>query len=673
MLNTKMRGKLFYILIPFLPFLLGLAFRFKELYIWLQEPDKYFYYGRPLLTSFDGYLYAKQALDFANGKVQSVLSISLIGVLEGYLSKLFGVYPENIDLYLTPILSSLVAFPVFYYWYKLKMPVVGFCGAITAALSPIYLVRTSIVRFDTDSLNLTLPMFSLLFFLLSVKAKPLWAGLAFLSSWVVLFLYEWWYRGHTYITVSMVGAYILFLTVESVLDKTSRKRALIYLILTLLLSLIAVIYKGINLKSLLAFAINRAKAWTVGLEQGEKGLLPNPNIGVIELKELGVSKLAEYTMGFEPVLYISIIGLCLLIIFRFRYIILMLPILAIGALSFFGASRFSMYLAPFLGMGIGFLYYVALWLINKHAGSFIKDRYIHLLRAGLLSLLVLLSAPWTLLAELRTPPILNIKTNEGYVKLGELTPKNAYILDWWDYGYVVQYLSNRRVFHASGFDGLRSLFIAKAYSSNSQSEAYNLINSIVWGNFAHIFQLSPKESVLYEGKLRRGEYLKEFPFPVYWTFNVDIPKKFGWIYYYGSWDFEKREGIKSPILQVYNCKAIGRNVFKCDQGVFDFNRGVYIKENNEALPLKAVIMRSSQGQISALPYRRIGFYVVVVQKGNKLARYVMNERAFNTAFVQMYILRNYDSKLFELVYDDFPYLVAYRVRYLREVQESETD
>ncbi len=672
MLKPNMKREKWLLLLPVVPFLLGLLFRYKELYFWLQTPEKFFFEGRPLFTSYDGYHYAKQALDFAIGKVQDIFSISLLGVLEGFLAKVFGVYPENVDLYLTPILASLVAFPVFYYWHKLGMPVVGFFGALTAALSPVYLIRTSIVRFDTDSLNLTLPMLAALTFLMSVKARPKLGVVFFLSSWIVLFLYEWWYKGHTYITASMIAAYLLFLVLEVLFNKRSRVVGSVYLGSTLLLLVALVIYKKINPIGLALYAVERAKAWTMGLEQADTGFLPNANKAVIELKKASLQGLADYTVGYEFTLLLSIVGLLLLLIVKFRYMIPMLPVLAMGVLSFFGAVRFSMYLAPFLGMGLGFLYYATLWLVSRYIEVYEVKKTFKFLKVLYFFVIMLITLPWITFIELRTLPKLTVQATKGYVELGKNSPPDAYILDWWDYGFAINYLSDRNVFHASSFEDLKSLFIAKAYLSSNQEEAFNIINAVSTGVVWDVMQ-EPADAKKVEKEIRQGRRLKEFPFPVYWSFNIDLSFKFGWVSYFGSWDFEAKEGSKHPVVSVYGCKTMARNVFRCDKGIFDFNRGVYIRNEVERIPIKAVLMKDDKsGKTSVLPYRRLsGIYVIVVKKGEKLARYIMDEVAFRSAFVQMYILRNYDKRYFELVYDDFPFFVAYRVKSLKEVMAEQ--
>ena len=47
----------------------------------------------------------------------------------------------------------------------------------------------------------------------------------------------------------------------------------------------------------------------------------------------------------------------------------------------------------------------------------------------------------------------------------------------------------------------------------------------------------------------------------------------------------------------------------------------------------------------------------------------MDEESFNTMFNKMFILRDYDKRYFELVRDNFPTAVLYRVKNINEVNK----
>ena len=58
----------------------------------------------------------------------------------------------------------------------------------------------------------------------------------------------------------------------------------------------------------------------------------------------------------------------------------------------------------------------------------------------------------------------------------------------------------------------------------------------------------------------------------------------------------------------------------------------------------------------------VGIEEKIVKKDKKGHLFLMAEQPYKSMFNQMYILRNFDKKYFELVYDDFPTMVLYKVR-----------
>jgi dolichyl-diphosphooligosaccharide--protein glycosyltransferase len=353
--------------------------------------------------------------------------------------------------------------------------------------------------------------------------------------------------------------------------------------------------------------------------------------------------------------------------------VLFAPMLVIGLLSFVGALRFSMYLAPFLGMGLGYLLYVGFWLIDKFLPRFRSGPVRKIAYISVSLILVLVSIPWAPLTKLRTPPKITVGVTEGLVKLQTLTPEDAYVWTWWDYGYAVRYLADREVFHHGGNWRYKlTTFVAKSFVNPNPEEVFNIINGI-----SHLMQEGvDKEverlgAVEFERRLLSGNYTQEFKFPVYFVFTNDLIYKYGSIHFIGSWDFELKQGVSKGINPLIRCGPIGNNVYRCAQGIVDLNRAIFSPRPGVGIPIKRLVIRTADGKVNTLDFRNAGLSLVIIQVGKYKFRYLVDEDVFSSSFFQMYILRNYDARFFELVYDDFPHVVAYRVKTLKEIMKSE--
>ena len=82
---------------------------------------------------------------------------------------------------------------------------------------------------------------------------------------------------------------------------------------------------------------------------------------------------------------------------------------------------------------------------------------------------------------------------------------------------------------------------------------------------------------------------------------------------------------------------------------------------NKRAPLKAFVIKRKD-QLIRKDYHDAGYYLEGVETKRGLLLYILGEQPFNSLFNQMYILRNYDKRYFDLVYDHFPTMVLYRVR-----------
>lgn len=665
----------------------GLYIRFEDINLWQRHKDLFFYKKSPIYSEYDSYYFARLSLDFKEGKFKPGLIDNyrffpdnsskakldednkfyaeynipgnFLSIIWAYLSEWFGISLETLTWYLVPLLSVLVALPLFLYLKEMGYPYAGLIGGLVAVSAPMYFFRTNLMRLDHDMLNLFFPIFIAYAFYKFFKAeerrkKYVWI----IISSFILILYQLWY-GHSNLNFVLIIMFLL----RYIWDKKLNWRKEDFLFISLLiLPQIWYIYSGPfflykQIKTLV-FNIKSPTSAEVLFKD-----FPNIFLSISELQKVGFTGALEYVISNLFLGIVGLIGVCLFFLLNLRNTIFLLPFFGIGLLSFFSGVRFTMYLAPFIGIGIGHL--VSLFF-NKFIPYF-NFRYSKGMNyfIGVLIFILIIWIQRPVLGFSSFPKVISpLVRDMDYLR--ENTPKNSAIWSWWDYGYAFQLYSRRATFHDGGSQGTpKTYFIAKSFVTHDPVEAWYITSFISNYGLTGIAKLlkegiSAKDLV---NKVIKGEYAKEIKIPIYWVFTLDLISKFGWIHYIGSYDFDSKEGKFGKIIEPDNCKLIGKNFIGCENGKIsiDLNNGVITTP--QGLANIHYFYFKAPDKVLQKKFFDSGYIVEMVKsKNNQTQIFILEPSTFHTLFNQMFILRNYDSRYFDLVLDDFPYMVIYKVK-----------
>ncbi len=653
------------------PVAFGLYVRLNDISVWKKSPKTFFYKNRALFTSYDAFYFARLGKEFFEGKykagerdpLKSVPDnyltdnitypsiVPMSSFLAGLIAKLKGTFIENVDMYFTPVLSVLFVIPLVIFFWRMGLYTTAFSGALVGALSYIYLIRTSIVRFDTDSLNLFYPFAIALFLHLAMESEGRRRYLYLVCAGVLGQLFYWWYF-HPGITNALLG---LFFVAEFVRFKLE-KRPLPWKDWLFALLFFNPYIVGVGVFNL----VGSIKSYLINYFHPSISGFPNVQQSISELRHFDMRTLAKVTCGNMWLFIIGLAGAGGLFFRRFKEVLLLLPVFFIGLMALKGGNRFGMFLAPFVGAGFGYL----LDKLVAYAGK----RREALGYAGLWCAFALVAAvvllanrpSFSFVAYPRVTPALEA----DFLKLKEMTPSDAWIWTWWDYGYAIQYLSERATFHDGGDHGTpkTTYFVARTFSTPDQRLANVIIKSIsAVGNTQVKKWLEEGVSAAeIAGRIFSGKYAKPLKHPVYWVFTQDLVGKFGWINYFGTWDIAAQKGLRNPIMPLACRIEAKRGLFICNVGVIDVKNGVWITLERRQVPIKAFVLRKGN-KVYTDNLKPNGFYLVGRQTDRGLFLYLMAEQPFLSSFVKMYILGQYDRRYFKLVYDNFPVMVVYKV------------
>ncbi|NPA40703.1 MAG: hypothetical protein GXO18_00305 [Aquificae bacterium] len=639
-----MPKNLFWGVLPLLIILLALFIRWEDISYFLQKDND------NVLTCYDCYLYALLTQQRIEGKLTGINYLSnapdytvntagnqLITYLAYPFVKLFSLNVRDIYILFPPILGSLFVFPLML-WVRKFAGVYAFLGAsLLGAFNFIYLIRTSPGRYDTDFLILFFLFLSL--WLITITAQenlPSRAVTLSIISGLVMSLFMWWYPKPIFIFL-----FTFSLFVGSSLFGSSLKLTLVKTVLFLIGSGPINLIRGIeNLWYYIDTRIFHAPAPFVPV---------NISKSVVELLPITLGDLVAFTSGNLIFLAISFLGLILVFLKHTRFMVIAMPFVALGISSFFAGNRMLIYLAPFLGLGAGFiLEELARLLSNKVR----KLKPLIYLSFGIL--VILMTLPHYAFS-LSKKEMFRDSFYQEVKKLSEVIPAGSYIWTWWDLGYFLQYTLNRGTYIDNGNWNIIKMFaISHSFISDSEERARKLIayttNNLTLG-------LKYKEKSYKDFLADVEEYHlppKNDVFVLISTtmFVKPLLREIG---SYGSDLESKYEAIGSI---VYYCNE-RKEVIDCTDFIFDKNANLltskfkignyylYDRDTGELIRRKEI-------------RKNVGHNLYLIKSKGKYYSVILESGAEKTNMSRWFFFKESSDK-FKLIYDGFPILVLYRV------------
>jgi len=667
------------------PLTAGLVARYQAVPYW--EKNKQFFYveGRPIFTAYDSYLFARYAEDYKRGVYNPggidyfryvpdygsyYKVVPLPSWLTAELSSLFHTHVENVAFWLIPLLAVLVAIPIAFWFFSENLIFAGLAGALVSVLSFIYVIRSGLNRLDTDTL-LLFSMFAIPFGVyLYSKAKGLKSRL--LSLLLIAFfvdIFYWWYiHAGLIFALFLFGVLYLFIEYYDRYSGNFPSRVLNFL-KDKDFWLFVLVFNPVILLEGVGYLIKKVSHYVLFFGHSIEGF-PNVQISISELKHIGLNSIAAWTIGNKVLFFLAFIGVILFALSRYRIFTLLLPSFLIGLIAFKGGSRFAMFLAPVLGIGLGYILDILITPLREKLGKTLSFAVDLLLMAAVTFILILANYDSF---KFKPQPIMYSSLAQSFIDLGRTTPKDAWIWTWWDYGYAIQYYARRATFHDGGSQySPKTYFVALSFTNPSQALGYNVTRSVSICGAKCIQKMlqegkTPEEikNLFISGALLKGKHLTH---PVYWLFTPDLIGKFYWISYFGSWDFKLKKGVHSGIMSM-NCKTGSLQSLVCYSSVgpvvLNLVNMYMIYPNNTQMPIKILAVRTPDKlTVKENKYANYGIAVEEVYTAypNYYAWYATDLMGYQSNFNNLYILRVYDKKYFEKTEEIFPRFVVYKVR-----------
>jgi dolichyl-diphosphooligosaccharide--protein glycosyltransferase/undecaprenyl-diphosphooligosaccharide--protein glycosyltransferase len=653
-----------------------------------------------MINTNDGYWFAEGARDILSGTHQQYdLSPinNAVSVMTAFFAKILPISFETIILYMPTFLGSLLVVPVILIARIFKLTYVGFIAALLSGIVWSYYNRTMTGYYDTDMLNIVLPTFVLWSIMFNVDKKknrflPLIA--------IFMILYSWWYPQSYSLHLAMAILLFIYTLVFERKDDFNYKIILVMMISMAMiswmikLSLIGVLfllfhYKNelVNKKVILALLLasiallifSGGVAPIIAQVKGYIFRESSANIdtsfhyyGILktvrEAGQIPFETFANRISGHTITFVLSTIGYILFAI-RYPLMWLALPMIGLGFMALKGGLRFTVYAVPINALGLGYL----IFLIS----SYIKDSKKSFLLIATLTILALIPNIKHIIGY-KVPTVFNKDEVAILDQLKGIASREDYVLTWWDYGYPIRYYSDVKTLIDGGKHAGDVNFPVSFSLGESQVASVNMAR----------LDVEYSEKAYKEGL--KGDYLslmmKDYNIldPDDFLTSLEdkefkLPSKSRDVYFYLPY---KMLGIFPTVLMFEN---INLKDGKSKQPPF-FYYAPRFQETKETLNLgsgitmdkKSATLQIGQNKVQAKRFVTVGYdqdkklqkneqiinpnsdiSIIFMQSYN--AFLVLDEKMYNSTYIKLFVLEDYDKELFEPSIMT-PYAKVYKIK-----------
>jgi len=673
--------------------LIGISLRAQDLHDWKISPEAAFYKGEPLLINFDGYFYLSLARDLVDGNYDKIdkkrdvpIGVErrntppLLSVITAFIKKITPFSFMWIAVFIPVFLGPLLSVPMFYLGRQYGGTLMASVSALFSVVAYYYIYRSNLGWYDTDCLNVTLTassvLLALMFAINKNKIRYLYLGVAFINYFIFLL---WWDSTPEVVTViSLVPVIIAFL----LFYRPPKKEAVILFSFISFFFLIFLIWQGFDMPLQITRRIFETFNYIAVKETVD--IWPTIGATVAEQKRPELMELILKSSGHPLTFFVGLIGIILLFIRKAKEGLFLFILVVLGALSVFYAKRFIIFMVPVIAIGIG--YFTSLtWEYRK------KFKFLYFLTPLLVFILIFPSLQKVLSNTFyppEDPPLV-----AGFDEAKKRTEENAVIWAWWDHGYPLLFWAERgTIGDGTLHGGERSAYNALPFVTDSFRlsanfigfyiahgipgihkfyKAYNNDIATAYDALKNLLAAGPDSAreILVSSPLKNIEDLDnidkwiKFLFPgqtrpTYIFLDKRLLQTSYWWFWLGSWDISKKDGIHPYYYPLFDIRRNG-DFFETDEGLsLDIQKGILIVGKKHA-EVKSILIVESPKPREINFGRKEGARVEILPKfeyGAIMDDYVAKS-VFNQLFLRMYV----DKRFFEPVVISTPYFQIWKV------------
>ncbi|NOQ29863.1 MAG: peptide transporter [Helicobacteraceae bacterium] len=685
----------YFIVLMFIAFSFAVAVRM----IWVDQfsaVDSFRWNNEIMINTNDGYYYAEGARDIINGTHQeNDLSpvTSPLSKLTAMIASFLPISFETLILYMPTFFGSLLVVPIMLIARIIKLDQVGFVAALLGGIVWSYYNRTMTGYYDTDLLVVVLPTFFVWGVLFSLSHED---SDSFLIAPIFALMAMHWHGGMTHI---VNGVFILTILYTLIFERRNLYYYKFLSVLVLALTTLPLVVKALLMVALVAsYHLLKAKlsdkiviaitalsaliylifggaAWVVEILNSsyvtralhaEEMNLSLHYFGVVNtVREAGhipFETFANRISGHTITFWLSVIGYALLV-FRHKLFILTLPMVILGFFALQGGLRFTVFSVPFMALGVSFLIFLVANFIKtlfaQKVQNYAKYTFI------VLSSIAILYPNIKHIIAYKVPVVFTKEEVKVLDQLKKISSREDYVLSWWDYGYPIRYYADVKTLVDGAKHSGSVNFPVSFALMNNQVAAANMARLDV--EFTELNFKKPcgpsVECMLKYSKLNNpNELVKALN-----SKNLQLPQKTRDIFVYlpnkmlnilptidlfSNLDLLSGKAKKRPLFfksTSFNDNGVSINL---GNGIEILKQGGKIKIGNQETQMnkfvvteydaKGVLHKNVQTINPSSPVS-----VIFMKNYNQFL--VLDKRLYNSLYIQLFVLENYDKELFEPV------------------------
>lgn len=687
-LTQETKTTLLYILIAF-------SFSIAMRLIWVYNfwgYEAFMFNGQFMINTNDGYLWAEGARDLLAGFHQPN-DLSAVDSSAAQLTALFAyLLPfsfETVIFYMPVVLSSLVVIPIILISRTLNNLPMGLIAALLASVAWSYYNRTMAGYYDTDMLNIVLPMFLLWSIIWAINTNK---NIYLLITAIDILIYRWWYPQSYSLEFSFFGLILLYTVIYE--RKNSYNYKLLAIMMFAMMGMDAWIRSALVLLSYVIFTKEQFDKYVYYLLGAsvvaffasggfdpiwiqlknyvfkDSVLTSQEGLGlhfftvmqtIREAGQIPFETFANRISGHTITFILSVAGYAYLA-YRHKIMLLGLPMIGLGFLASVGGLRFTIYAVPILAFGIAFLITEI-----SHRLPTAKMRVLFAIAATL----AILFPNYKHIDGYRVPTVFNANEVGVVTQLGKIADREDYVLSWWDYGYPLRYYADVKTLTDGGKHEGDVNFPVSFMLTQPQDVAAKMARlDVEYTESAFAKREKDKNVTLFSNI---EEMTKEYGFNDTNDFllslqtDIKLPEPTRDVYIYLPYrmlnifptvslfsNIDLMSGVKKQPPFFF----VSRN-FQEQNGKILLGQGVALNQKDLTLDLgknkerlrrfvKTSYTKNMQLQVDE---QLVDFSakLTLIYMENYRTFILLDEKAYNSLFVQMMVLERYDEALFEKI------------------------
>ena len=694
-----------------------IAFTFSVLMrmIWIyqfEDVEAFKYAGQFMINTNDGYFFAEGARDLLSGVVvnpnaENYLDtfhhendLSAVGQAASQLTALFAfLLPfsfESVILYMPVFLSSLIVIPIVLIARALNNLEMGLIAALLASIAWSYYNRTMVGYYDTDMLNIVLPMFLLWSIIWAIQTNE---DKYLLIAALDILVYRWWYPQSYALELSFFGLILVYALVFDRKNLYNYKLLAIMMFAMLNIDgfirfplVIGAFYIFTQEKfdkyvyyifgtSIILFFVSGGFNMIFGLLKiyvfereslkGDEGLQLHFFAVMQTIREAGhipFETFANRISGHIVTFVLSIIGY-LYLAYRHKIMLFAVPMIGLGFLASVGGLRFTIYAVPILAFGIAFL-------ITEITNYITDKKSLRLVSYAIITMAILFPN-YKHIEEYKVPTVMNSDEVSTLDKLKSKANREDYVVSWWDYGYPIRYYADVKTLGDGGKHSGSVNFPLSFMLTSPQDEAAKMARLDV-ALTEQAFEVAKKNKDLNESdKIKLFTNIEEMTkkygfndtndFLLSLKTDIELPEKTRDIYFYlpfkmlsiyptvsmfSNMDLMTGEKYKAPTFFISGQFQETQTEIKLSQNLAINKADLSLNINGKKVTIRRLVTTKygpNQQFQKEVKYVDFSSTLSVIYMASYNTFLLVDENTYNSLYIKLFVLEEYDKALFEQV------------------------